>query len=80
MSPSSGVILPHLGERMELAGLAYTAIPAAHGASALTVMQLVEEGKIDLDMPVQHYLPWFRVADEEPPAHENPLYRHYAAA
>ena len=28
------------------------------------VMQQVEAGKIDLDAPVQHYLPWFRVADE----------------
>jgi CubicO group peptidase (beta-lactamase class C family) len=32
--------------------------------TALAVMQLVEEGKIELDTPVQHYLPWFRVADE----------------
>jgi len=27
--------------------------------TALAVMQLVEAGKIDLDSPVQHYLPWF---------------------
>ena len=33
--------------------------------TALAVMQLVEEGKIDLDAPVQTYLPWFRLADEE---------------
>ncbi len=33
--------------------------------TALAVMQLVEAGKIDLDCPVQHYLPWFRVADPE---------------
>jgi CubicO group peptidase (beta-lactamase class C family) len=26
-------------------------------------MQLVEAGKVDLDAPVQRYLPWFRVAD-----------------
>ncbi|MCS7002168.1 MAG: beta-lactamase family protein, partial [Dehalococcoidia bacterium] len=26
------------------------------------VMQLVEEGRVDLDAPVQRYLPWFRVA------------------
>jgi len=32
--------------------------------TALAVMQLVEEGKIELDAPVQHYIPWFRVADE----------------
>jgi CubicO group peptidase (beta-lactamase class C family) len=31
--------------------------------TALAVMQLVETGKIDLDAPVQQYLPWFRVAD-----------------
>ena len=31
--------------------------------TALAVMQLVEAGKIDLDAPVQTYLPWFRVAD-----------------
>jgi CubicO group peptidase (beta-lactamase class C family) len=31
--------------------------------TALAIMQLVEAGKIRLDAPVQHYLPWFRVAD-----------------
>lgn len=31
--------------------------------TALAVMQLVEVGKIELDAPVRHYLPWFRVAD-----------------
>jgi CubicO group peptidase (beta-lactamase class C family) len=31
--------------------------------TALAVMQLVEAGEIDLDVPVQRYLPWFRVAD-----------------
>jgi len=33
--------------------------------TALAVMQLVEAGKIELDAPVQRYLPWFRVADEQ---------------
>jgi CubicO group peptidase (beta-lactamase class C family) len=33
--------------------------------TALGIMQLVEEGKIDLDAPVQTYLPWFRVADKD---------------
>ena len=33
--------------------------------TAMGIMQLVEEGKIELDAPVQTYLPWFRVADEE---------------
>jgi CubicO group peptidase (beta-lactamase class C family) len=32
--------------------------------TALAIMQLVEAGKIELDAPAQHYLPWFRVADE----------------
>ena len=31
--------------------------------TALGVMQLVEEGKIDLDNPIIDYLPWFRVDD-----------------
>src|SRR3990172_5919571 len=33
--------------------------------TALAVMQLVEAGKIDLDAPVQTYLPWFELADQE---------------
>jgi CubicO group peptidase (beta-lactamase class C family) len=32
-------------------------------------MQLVEAGKIELDAPVQRYLPWFRVADSVASAH-----------
>jgi CubicO group peptidase (beta-lactamase class C family) len=32
--------------------------------TALAVMQLVEQGKVELDAPVQRYLPWFQVADE----------------
>ncbi len=31
--------------------------------TVLAMMQLVEAGKITLDVPVQRYLPWFRVAD-----------------
>jgi CubicO group peptidase (beta-lactamase class C family) len=33
--------------------------------TALAVMQLVEAGKVELDAPVQCYLPWFRVADAQ---------------
>src|SRR5215216_8142369 len=33
--------------------------------TALAIMQLVEEDKVKLDAPVQSYIPWFRVADEE---------------
>jgi CubicO group peptidase (beta-lactamase class C family) len=32
--------------------------------TGLAIMQLVEEGKIDLNERVVHYLPWFRTADE----------------
>lgn len=31
--------------------------------TALATMQLVEAGQVELDAPVQRYLPWFRVAD-----------------
>lgn len=31
--------------------------------TALAVMRLVEAGKVELEAPVQRYLPWFRVAD-----------------
>ena len=33
------------------------------GITALAVMQLVAQEKLDLDMPVQIYLPWFSLAD-----------------
>lgn len=36
----------------------------AKSFTALAIMQLVEGGKVELDAPVQRYLPWFRVADE----------------
>ena len=33
--------------------------------TALAIAQLAEAGKLDLNAPVQTYIPWFRVADEE---------------
>jgi CubicO group peptidase (beta-lactamase class C family) len=33
--------------------------------TALAAMELVQEGKLDLDKPVQYHLPWFSVADPE---------------
>ena len=33
--------------------------------TAVVAMQLVEQGKLALDAPVQDYLPWFKVADPE---------------
>lgn len=38
---------------------------ASSSAIALAIMQLVEAGQIELDAPVQTYLPWFRVADPQ---------------
>jgi len=32
--------------------------------TALAIMQLSEEGKVDLNAPVKRYVPWFRVADK----------------
>ena len=32
--------------------------------TALAIMQLVEQGQVDLDAPVQTYLPWFTLADD----------------
>ena len=31
--------------------------------TAVAIMQLIDAGKMELDAPVQRYLPWFRVAD-----------------
>ena len=42
--------------------------------TACAVMQLVEIGQVDLDAPIQRYLPWFRVAD--PVASEKINVRH----
>jgi CubicO group peptidase (beta-lactamase class C family) len=36
---------------------------ASKSFTALAIMQLVEAGKIELDTPVQHYLPWFEVGN-----------------
>ncbi len=33
--------------------------------TALAAMKLMEQGKLDLDAPVQQYIPWFRVADPQ---------------
>lgn len=33
--------------------------------TALAVMQLVEQDKLELDTPIQKYLPWFQVSDPE---------------
>lgn len=37
----------------------------AKPVTALAVMQLVEAGKVELDTPVQRYLPYFRLADAQ---------------
>lgn len=35
------------------------------GITAAAVIQLVEAGKLELDAPVQRYLPWFRLTDAD---------------
>ncbi len=45
--------------------------------TGVAVMQLVEAGKLDLDAPVQRYLPWFRVADEAASAQITPRHLLY---
>lgn len=43
-----------------------TPFPISSGSKsflALSVMQLVDAGKIELDAPIQQYLPWWQVAD-----------------
>ena len=47
---------------------------AAKSMTAMAIMQLVEQGKLDLDAPVQRYLPWFTLAD--PAATANITVRH----
>jgi CubicO group peptidase (beta-lactamase class C family) len=45
-----------------------TPFPISSGSKsflALSVMQLVEAGKVELDAPIQTYLPWWQVADPE---------------
>jgi len=45
--------------------------------TALAVMQLVDEGKVDLDEPVRTYLPGFRVADPDASAKVTPRHLLY---
>lgn len=40
---SERIIVPRVGERVEFAGLAYTAIPASHGANALPITRYAYE-------------------------------------
>jgi CubicO group peptidase (beta-lactamase class C family) len=32
--------------------------------TAMAILQLVDQGLIDIDQPVQNYIPWFEIADE----------------
>lgn len=41
----------------------FLAASLSKSITAVGIMQLVEEGKIRLDDPVQEYLPWFQVSD-----------------
>ena len=48
--------------------------------TATAVMQLVEEGRLDLHVPVRHYLPWFALQSEDDAARITPfdLITHHA--
>lgn len=45
----------------------------------IILLQLREEGKLDLHAPVSHYLPWFQVQSEYPPITTHHLMSHTAA-
>jgi CubicO group peptidase (beta-lactamase class C family) len=45
--------------------------------TGVAIMQLVEQGKLDLDAPVQRYLPWFRIAHEAASAQITPRHLLY---
>lgn len=45
--------------------------------TGMAVMQLAEAGELDLDAPVQRYLPWFRVADAGASAQITPRHLLY---
>ena len=40
--------------------------------TAMAIMQLVEDGKIDLDAPVTKYLPYFTLADPDAGSNHHP--------
>jgi D-alanyl-D-alanine carboxypeptidase len=46
--------------------------------TAFALMQLVEDGKLDLHAPVAHYLPWFQVPSEHGPITVHHLLSHTA--
>jgi CubicO group peptidase (beta-lactamase class C family) len=54
--PSGRLVTPQTPFHMASIGKSFT---------ALAIMQLVEAGKVNLDAPVQRYLPFFRVADAQ---------------
>lgn len=43
----------------------FLAASLSKSITAVGIMQLVEEGKIRLDDPIQSYLPWFKVTDSQ---------------
>lgn len=43
----------------------FLAASLSKSITAVGIMQLVEEGKVHLDDPIQAYLPWFQTADRE---------------
>jgi CubicO group peptidase (beta-lactamase class C family) len=77
--PGAALVIVHNGEIVHMRGFGVAdnqgravtpQMPFRIGSSsksftALAIMQLAEQGKLDLQAPVQHYLPWFRLADAD---------------
>jgi CubicO group peptidase (beta-lactamase class C family) len=54
-----------IDKNKENAGKNYLIGSCSKSFTALAVMKLSDEGKIDPDMPVRHYLPWFELSDSK---------------
>ncbi len=61
-----GYGLEYLGEHQPMTALTPTAVGSiVKSMTALAIMQLAEQGKINLDEMVTRYIPWFRAANKE---------------
>ena len=74
--PGASLAIVHAGQVVHVRGFgtdgyrrpvtpnsSFTLGSMSKGFTALAIMQLVDRGRVELDAPVQRYLPWFRVAD-----------------
>jgi CubicO group peptidase (beta-lactamase class C family) len=54
----------HMNKNKENVSKNYLLGSSSKSITALTIMKLVEEGKIRLDYPIKHYLPWFEMRNK----------------